>query len=145
MLPLPTQQQNVLRQAPQQPYYQQQTVDWRQQQQQTPQGNWGFAQEQNTSGQGSTSIIPDEIEGWNWGALFLSVIWGLRNNVLISLLCLIPLVGIVIAFVLGANGNKWAWQKKSWDSIEHFQKTQRTWAVWGTVIFVISILLGLFR
>jgi hypothetical protein len=57
-----------------------------------------------------------------------------------------------MVFVLGAKGNEWAWQSKRWDSVEHFKRTQRTWAWWGlgvqgfavvvyVVILVVAIIL----
>ena len=46
-------------------------------------------------------------------------------------------------FVLGAKGNEWAWQNKRWQSVEHFKKVQKLWAVWGFILFVLGILLAL--
>ena len=43
-------------------------------------------------------------------------------------------------FVLGAKGNEWAWQNKRWNSIEHFKKVQKLWAIWGAVLFALGIL-----
>lgn len=96
---------------------------------------------ENTSGMGSSASIPIEIKGWNWGAFFLSWIWGVSHSVWISLLCFVPIVNIVMIFVLGANGNEWAWQKKKWDSIEHFKRTQTTWALWGLGVFLAGTVL----
>ena len=93
-------------------------------------------------GQNDSVNIPKEIRGWNWGGFLLSWIWGIGNNVWIALLALIPYVGIVMAIILGIKGNEWAWQKKKWDSIETFKKTQRTWANWGAGVFFGLILLG---
>ena len=93
----------------------------------------------NTSGQGESSVVPQEVKGWSWGAFGLTWIWGVFNGVLISLLCLIPGFGIVWAFVLGAKGNEWAWRNKKWDSIEHFKNTQRPWNIAGIVLFAISM------
>ena len=109
---------------------------------QTPQQQFINAASLNSSGQGEGMEIPEEIRNkWNWGAFLLNWIWGIGNSVWIAFLVFIPLVGIVMIFVLGAKGNKWAWQKMKWDSIEHFQKTQRNWAVWGLVITILSIFL----
>ena len=94
------------------------------------------------SGQGSASVLPDELKGWNWGAFFLNWIWGIGNSTWIALLCLIPFVNIIMIFVLGAKGSEWAWQNKKWDSVEHFRKTQRTWKRWGVALFIIGIVLG---
>lgn len=95
---------------------------------------------ENTSGQGSSAVIPQEIRGWNWGAFLLNWIWGVSNSVWIALLALIPYVGFVMSIVLGVKGNKWAWQRKKWDSVEHFKRTQRTWAKWGLVLGIIMLI-----
>jgi hypothetical protein len=39
-------------------------------------------------------------------------------------------------FVLGAKGSKWAWRNGRWDSVAHFKRVQRLWAIWGAVIWV---------
>lgn len=91
----------------------------------------------NTSGMGKTAVIPVEIRGWNWGAFFLNWVWGIRNSTYIALLCLIPYVNAVMPFVLGAKGTEWSWRNHKWDSIEQFKASQRRWAIWGLVLFVI--------
>ena len=93
---------------------------------------------ENTSGQGRLATIPEEVRGWNWGAFFLSWIWGVGNNVWIALLAFIPFVNFIMGIVLGIKGNEWAWRNKKWDSIEHFKKTQRTWGIVGIVLIVFS-------
>lgn len=95
--------------------------------------------EGNTSGQGNLAVVPEEIKKWNWGAFLLNWIWGIGNNVWIALLCLIPYVNFIMIFVLGVKGSEWAWQKKRWDSIEHFKDVQKKWAIagLGLLIFVI--------
>lgn len=80
--------------------------------------------------------IPPEIDRWNWGAFLLNWIWGIGNNTFIALLTLIPLVGFVMPFVLGAKGSAWAWRNGRWSSVEHFRRVQRLWAIWGTVIWI---------
>ena len=80
--------------------------------------------------------IPQEIRGWNWGAFLLNWIWGVGNNTYIALLTLIPFVGLFMIFVLGAKGNRWAWQNGRWDSVEHFKRVQRRWAIAGLVIWL---------
>ena len=97
---------------------------------------------ENTSGQGKDAIVPPEAQRWNWGAFFLTWIWGLGNQVYIALLALIPLVGLVMIFVLGAKGNEWAWRNKRWDSVEHFVRVQKKWAAWGVGIFLVIVLLS---
>jgi len=94
---------------------------------------------ENTSGQGESATVPEEVKGWSWGAFGLTWIWGVCNGVLISLLCLIPVFVIVWAFVLAVKGKEWAWRNKKWDSIEHFKNTQRPWDIAGIVLFAISM------
>jgi len=95
----------------------------------------------NTSGQGSTAVVPDEIKGWSWGAFFLSWIWGIGNRVWIAFIVFV--LGIIWAIVLGIKGNEWAWKNKKWDSVEHFKKTQRTWKRWGIALFIIAIIISI--
>lgn len=98
--------------------------------------------------------IPNEVRRWNWGAFFLTWIWGIGNNVLIAFLCFVPFLNVVMPIVLGIKGGEWAWQKKRWDSLEHFQRVQRIWAWVGfgvflflllTTIAAFSFVVGLFR
>jgi hypothetical protein len=95
-----------------------------------------------TSGQGKDAAVPEEIRGWNWGAFLLNWIWGIGNKVWISLLCFVPFANLIMIFVLGAKGNEWAWQSKTWNSIEHFKKTQRTWMLVGVGILCASLVIG---
>jgi len=80
--------------------------------------------------------IPPEIDRWNWGAFLLSWIWGIVNGTPIALLTLVPLVGFVMVFVLGAKGSGWAWRNKRWDSVEHFKRVQRRWAIAGLIVWI---------
>ena len=86
--------------------------------------------------------IPPELNRWNWGAFLLNWIWGIGNNTFIALLCFIPGVGIIMVFVLGAKGSRWAWKNGRWDSIEHFKRVQRLWAIWAVVIYLGVIVLS---
>ena len=95
----------------------------------------------NTSGQGTASVLPAELKGWNWGAFFLNWIWGIGNNVWIALISFV--LGFIWAIMLGLKGNEWAWQHKKWDSIEHFKRTQRTWRKWGFVLFIVGVAIGI--
>ena len=67
---------------------------------------------QNTSGGGFSAVVPKEVQGWNWGAFFLPIIWGPFNEVWLALLALIPIGSFVMPIVLGIKGNEWAWQSK---------------------------------
>jgi hypothetical protein len=97
----------------------------------------------NTSGQGSSAVVPAEIDQWNWGAFLLNWIWGLGNNTFIALLMFIPLANVPLAFVLGAKGSAWAWRHKRWQSVEHFCAVQRKWAFWGVAFWISGLVLTL--
>ncbi|MFG6414577.1 cytochrome c oxidase assembly factor Coa1 family protein [Roseateles sp. DC23W] len=90
----------------------------------------------NTSGQGPASQVPPEVRRWSWGAFLLSWIWGIGNNTLAALAVFIPFFGFVWLFVLGARGSEWAWRNKRWDSLAQFQRTQRSWAKWGAIVWL---------
>jgi len=90
----------------------------------------------NTSGQGGP--VPDEVKnmGWNWGAFWLTWIWGSGNGVWISFGALV--LGIIWSVVLGLKGNEWAWQNRRFESIEQFRETQAAWSKWGWIVLVVS-------
>src|ERR1700729_2742399 len=91
---------------------------------------------ENTSGHGKSSVVPAELDYWNWGAFLLNWIWGIGNNTFIALLVFVPVIGLVMPFVLGAKGSRWAWRNGQWDSVEHFKHVQRLWAIWGVIIWL---------
>jgi hypothetical protein len=111
--------------------------------QQYPPGNKTDTIIPNTSGQGLSAAVPQELQGWNWGAFLLTWVWGIGNRVWLALLALIPLplVGLAIAILLAVKGNEWAWNFKRWDSIEHFRKTQRIWMYWGIASLIAPLIL----
>jgi Cytochrome oxidase complex assembly protein 1 len=80
--------------------------------------------------------VPPEINRWNWGAFLLNWIWGIGNQTYIALLALIPGFGFIWMLVLGAKGSAWAWRNGRWDSVEHFKRVQRKWAIWGAIIWI---------
>ena len=90
--------------------------------------------------------IPPELDRWNWGAFLLNWIWGIGNNTFVALLTLVPGIGFIMMFVLGAKGSRWAWRNGRWDSIEHFRRVQHKWAIWGVIVWLAAIVLfgGLF-
>ena len=86
--------------------------------------------------------VPPEIKRWNWGAFLLNWIWGIGNNTYIALLTFIPLFGFIMLFVLGAKGSAWAWRNGRWDSVEHFKRVQRRWAIAGVAVWIGALVLG---
>lgn len=93
----------------------------------------------NSNTTNEQSAMPIAIRKWNWGAFFLCPLWGLFNGCPNMLFSLIPIVGLVMAIVAGKNGNEWAWKKKSWTSVEEFNKIQRKWAIAGVIIGLICL------
>ncbi len=91
--------------------------------------------------------LPNGPEGFNWGAFFLSWIWGIGNNsikaILLGLFFNIPLLTPII---LGLKGNKWAWKNKHWNSVGEFKSKQKTWAIVGLVLnfIFVPVYIGLF-
>ena len=86
--------------------------------------------------------LPDELKGWNWGAFFLNWIWAIGNSVWIGLLALVGPVSLIMAIILGIKGNEWAWKNRKFSSIEQFKAVQKAWAIWGVVLFLVSIALS---
>jgi hypothetical protein len=54
-----------------------------------------------------------------------------------ALLALVPFVNIVMVFVLGARGSRWAWRNRHWRDAEHFRRTQRKWAIAGLLVWIV--------
>lgn len=77
---------------------------------------------------------------WHWGAFFLTFIWGIFNNVWISLIGVIPVVGELFAFVLAVKGYKWAWKQNQWKDEIQFRRVQDSWSKWGAMAFIFVIL-----
>jgi hypothetical protein len=96
----------------------------------------------NTPAPIDRNTIPAEINRWNWGAFLLNWIWGIGNQTYIALLALIPGVNLVMWFVLGAKGSAWAWRNGRWDSVEHFKRVQRGWAIAGIAVWIGVLVLG---
>lgn len=86
--------------------------------------------------------VPPGIAGWSWGAFLWNWIWAIFNNTWIGLLALIPGVNLIMIFVLGVKGREWAWKNKQWESVEHFNRVQRKWSVWGIGLVLASLLLS---
>jgi serine/threonine protein kinase len=89
----------------------------------------------------TSAPVPPEIQGWNWGAFFLSGFWCLPNQVWIGLLSWVPYIGMPMPFILGAKGNVWAWRSRQWRSVEQFKAHQRNWAIAGIVTWSLLFVL----
>jgi len=101
-------------------------------------------QNQNPQVNINQELKPECYGRFNWGAFWLTWIWGIGNGVGIALLCLIPFVNIVMQFILGFKANEWAWEKqKHYKTPEEFDRSQQSWTTAGWVVFVISFLIGI--
>ncbi|MEA4922450.1 MAG: hypothetical protein VB031_03670 [Eubacteriaceae bacterium] len=83
--------------------------------------------------------VPPEVNKWNWGAFVFNMWWGIGNKTYLPLLCLIPLFNCVWVFICGAMGNKWAWEKGRFTSVEDFKAKQESWNRAGFVAFWVYI------
>lgn len=101
--------------------------------------------------------IPPDLNKWNWGAFFLTGIWGIGNGcwwlfliyLFIVLCAVIPFVNIIagimsiaLAVICGAKGNEWAWSNKNWGSIQEFHDSQHTWAKAGLCVFLVGVMVS---
>ncbi|MES2262301.1 MAG: hypothetical protein V4724_27585 [Pseudomonadota bacterium] len=102
-----------------------------------------LSSDENNSGEGKGIIPPPGVKGWSWGAFLLNWVWSIPNKTWIGLLCLIPYIGFIFAIYIGVKGRELAWQNKRWDSLEHFNRVQRKWSLWGLILVGGSALLGL--
>ena len=91
----------------------------------------------NTSGQGNKAMVPDEIKGWNLGAFFLTLIWGVSHRIWWSLLVFVPYAGVIMAIILGIMGNRWAWQAQHYNSVEEFKKREKKWSKAGFILILV--------
>jgi len=89
--------------------------------------------------------VPD-LNKFNWGAFFLYPIWGFFNGCwwafLVSIVCF--WAGIFVSILFGVYGTRLAWENRNWESAEQFEETQRSWAQWGLIVFLIGIVMAVF-
>ncbi|NGN99118.1 hypothetical protein G5S52_16120 [Grimontia sp. S25] len=84
--------------------------------------------------------VPEEIKGWNWGALLLNIIWGIRFKCYRTFWIFVPIFGVFYLFVVGAKGNEWAWKNNEWESIEAFKASQKRWS-WAALGYIGALVL----
>lgn len=97
----------------------------------------------NTSGHGDFSEIPSDIQKWNWGAFWLTWIWGIGNRSYIALLSLLPILNIIMPFYLGKYGNELAWRNKYWYTLEDFKLAQKKWSLAGWALTLVILILSI--
>lgn len=103
------------------------------------------------SGYGDSSIVPDEIKGLCWGGFFMPWLWGAFNGVQITFLALPGMgilrrvlprsvlmgVSLLLSLFMLIKGRELAWQYKTWDSVEHFNRVQRRWSQAGLAFMLV--------
>ena len=106
---------------------------------------WPATQVPAAGAAGGASTMPGELDKWNWAAFLWGPVWAIGHNVWIGLLTLIPYVGLVMIFVQGAKGNRWAWEKNHYDNPERYVAKQKKWVqAWFLVVgglFVFALIL----
>lgn len=91
------------------------------------------------SGMGEAAVMPEELKGWNWGAAGLGYLWGFYYRSWLTLFAFVPVLNFVWWIAMGLEGNRWAWEKNSWHSVEEFRASQKKWRVWGMISLFISL------
>ena len=86
--------------------------------------------------------LPPGVAGWSWGAFLLNWIWAIGNRTWIGLLALVPYVGLGVAIWLGIKGREMAWKAREWESVEHFNRVQRSWSRWAVGLTLGLIVFG---
>jgi hypothetical protein len=96
---------------------------------------------ENTSGQGATAVVPEEIKGWSWAGFLMHWIWSIGMNTWIGLLALFGPITLIMMIVLGVKGNEWAWQNRKWESVDQFKQVQKIWTKWGIALVIVSVVM----
>lgn len=60
----------------------------------------------------------------------------------VALLILSPIINLVIMIVFLVKGNRWSWQDKNWESVEHFVAVQKKWTMGMFIFSLISMILS---
>ncbi len=110
-------------------------------------GNQGYGNQGHAAASfSSSSTTPPSLNKWSWGGFFFGWLWAVFNGIYWPLIVFIPFIGwiasIVISIILGINGNRMAWEKKTWQGVDHFEKAQKSWAKAALIVFLVSILSG---
>jgi hypothetical protein len=114
----------------------------------------------------SAAAVSKALKKWNWGAFFLSFIWGCFHriywplivpaaNLVVFLLpflmdrdlqifgiiitWIVHLAVFVVAVYLGINGSERAWQLKVYENLEDFNAKEKRWATAGFIFFGFQI------
>lgn len=83
------------------------------------------------------NIVPDEVRGFSWGAFLCGPLWGFPYRLWVSIFSWVPGIGALMWLWLGFNGREIAWGAREWESPQAFLQSERRWAGFGWVVFVL--------
>jgi len=97
----------------------------------------------------SENKLPNECKKFNWGAFFLTWIWGIGNRTYITFLIIpaalfslfVPILGLAVSIWFGVQGNEWAWKNTNYNNAQIFNESQKKWAIFGTIIGILFSLI----
>lgn len=100
----------------------------------------------------SQAEIDRVTSSWNWGAFFCTWIWAACHKMYwplaIIVVGLIPYLGQVaslcLAVYLGAKGSKIAWTCGRYYDFDSYRRAQKSWAIGGLILFVVSLIIQFF-
>lgn len=118
--------------------------------------------ESESTPQSDTAHAP---HGFNWGAFWLSFIWGIAHRSWLTLVILpVGLLSIVVgvtsiflgptgsairfafnainlglAIWFGIKGNQWAWRTRGLRTEAQFRKREKIWALFGWIVGLLAI------
>lgn len=130
--------------------------------QQSPTGQYGSSVESNYPRPGFANSQPnsDDLKKFNWGAFFLTWIWGLNHKYPLALIALaLGIIGMAVrdpsmaaisillsiaqlgfAIWLGIKGNSIAWNSGRFATVDEMHKCQVIWVKWGIGVAIVGCL-----
>lgn len=107
-----------------------------------PSEEQGAKQEDSFQFSANNQGLEKDLSHWNWGAFLLTFIWGINHKAWWSLSALIPIfpIPLIIAIILGVQGNKLAWNSGKFQSLQQLKDSQKKWAYAGLIVFIILVI-----
>lgn len=105
--------------------------------------------EQNSSGQGKDSIVPQEANFYNFGAELFGYFWlvgnGLARADVQYNLRIYEGINPSPRYIrgLGVKGNNIAWKYRHWDSLEKFVQVQKRWSLFGITTLILFVAISI--
>ncbi len=81
--------------------------------------------------------FPEGMDRFNWGAFFLGWIWAASMESVIGVVISLCF-GWIGNLIIGFNGNKMAWQARTFKDPEEFILVQEEWTKWGLIVFIVT-------